>query len=272
MVLRGSLERRSSVAGLRASYEDVSEPCPAATKEREGLVDGAKRLLPASESRSSTAVPCCRRRFPCPEEGPRLSERSERVGDRATRRRPRSGDRRDRGASHNRPSVGPAAHDGPAAEHGRSALDELALDSSPRSGAAMRYFRSAKGPAGGAPWADRPSRVDRERRIGRAPLLAGRGRRVLRRGASRSLAPGVRQGRVGGASSCGQRAHCARSTATPPPDMETACAPKTASALRLSLAGSSRFAPGGQAPHCVGAGLAHDFITGADNRQRRRRS
>ena len=51
----------------RASHEwKLSEPCPAATEERRGLSLGAKRLLPASESRSSTAVPCCRRRRPRP--------------------------------------------------------------------------------------------------------------------------------------------------------------------------------------------------------------
>ena len=79
-----------------ASYESVSEPCPAATKERRGLSTGAKRLLPASESRSSTAVSCCRRRFPCPEEGSPLSERSERVGRRSDAPLTRPGGRRGR--------------------------------------------------------------------------------------------------------------------------------------------------------------------------------
>jgi hypothetical protein len=47
----------SMVANIGASGEIVSEPCPAATKERRGLSPGAKRLLAASESRSGTAVP-----------------------------------------------------------------------------------------------------------------------------------------------------------------------------------------------------------------------
>ena len=61
---RSSEERLflSAVGGrdIGASYESVSEP---RAERSEVLVRrGAKRLLPASESRSSTAVPCCRRR------------------------------------------------------------------------------------------------------------------------------------------------------------------------------------------------------------------
>ena len=128
---------------------------------------------------------------------------------------------------------------------------------------AVRVGTSARGGIvgrqGRGSWADRRGRIGRGR-IGRAPLLGRRrGRRVLRRGASRSLATDDhREGRVSGARSLRPwrfAPSSLRSTAIP------LLRPRhrlrqhdTAVLLRLSLAGSSRFAPLGQAPHCVRRG------------------
>src|SRR6478736_4054626 len=90
----GHQERRPPLRASKSSYEDVSEPCPAATKERRGL---------STEERSD----CCRRAragaaqqyravgggAPCPEEGSQLSAaRNERSAmghpERAPRTRP----------------------------------------------------------------------------------------------------------------------------------------------------------------------------------------
>src|SRR6476620_10294051 len=84
-----------------------------------GDFEASKSVL-ASESRSSTAVSCCRRRFPCPKEGS-LFERSE---ERAKRSGPPGAERgrsAHRRSAHNHPSVGPAAHVRLAAETVRSA-------------------------------------------------------------------------------------------------------------------------------------------------------
>ena len=84
-------------------------------------------------------------------------------------------------------------------------------------------------------------------RIGRAPLLDRRGRRVLRSGASRSLAATTAARAASAARSSWRPWRSApsslRSTATAPPDEKPLRAEKGLGAP-LSLAGSSRFAPG----------------------------
>ena len=217
---------------------------------------GAKRLLAASESRSSTAVSCCRRRFPRPEEGPRLSERSERVG--RTERRAadsRSGDR-----SWSRSEPQPSLRQDPPPTTAQQRSTARSAPRPPRSadpGPATRCFacRStplSTSPVGAHPDPRRPHPEPRP--ISRSPLLVRGGRRVLRRGAvGRS-----RQTTTARAASAARAPAAMALTALAQlrPLLRTWKPLRAEKSLGapLSLAGSSRFAPGGQAPHCVRRG------------------
>ena len=112
--------RRSAVADIGASYGNVSEPCPAATKERRGLSPWSEATAAGErepEQHSSTVLS---EAVPWTEEG---------YGSSAQRRRsgapwPQGARAADAalavvvGASDRlHPSGGPAAHDGPAAKH-----------------------------------------------------------------------------------------------------------------------------------------------------------